>query len=59
VIAVCVAFGAMTAGRPYRAPLPVAGAVAELCRCAGQQFDPMVVAAFCALAAGADWQTAA
>jgi HD-GYP domain-containing protein (c-di-GMP phosphodiesterase class II) len=56
---VCVAFSAMTAERPYRPSRPVAAAVAELCRCAGQQFDPMVVAAFCALADDADWRSAA
>jgi two-component system cell cycle response regulator len=49
VIAVCVAFDAMTAERPYRAALSRDVAVGELCRCAGHQFDPMVVAAFCAL----------
>jgi two-component system, cell cycle response regulator len=48
VIAVCVAYDAMTSARPYREPLPAATAFAELRRCAGQQFDPMVVAAFCA-----------
>jgi two-component system cell cycle response regulator len=51
VIAVCVAFDAMTAERPYRAALARDVAVAELCRGAGHQFDPMVVAAFCALQA--------
>jgi hypothetical protein len=48
VIAVCVAFDAMTSARPYREPLPAATAFDELRRCAGHQFDPMVVAAFCA-----------
>jgi two-component system cell cycle response regulator len=48
VIAVCVAFDAMTSARPYREPLPAATAFEELRRCAGHQFDPMVVAAFCA-----------
>jgi response regulator RpfG family c-di-GMP phosphodiesterase len=48
VIAVCVAYDAMTSPRPYRGPLPAATAFAELRRCAGRQFDPMVVAAFCA-----------
>jgi hypothetical protein len=46
VIAVCVAFDAMTTDRPYRPALITAAAIAELCRCAGHQFDPMVVAAF-------------
>jgi two-component system, cell cycle response regulator len=48
VIAVCVAYDAMTSPRPYREALPTATAFEELCRCAGRQFDPMVVAAFCA-----------
>lgn len=48
IIAVCVAFEAMTSARPYRAPLPIATAFEELCRGAGHQFDPVVVAAFCA-----------
>jgi two-component system cell cycle response regulator len=48
VIAVCVAYDAMTSARPYREALPAATAFEELCRCAGRQFDPMVVAAFCA-----------
>jgi two-component system cell cycle response regulator len=48
VIAVCVAYDAMTSPRPYREALPAATAFEELCRCAGRQFDPMVVAAFCA-----------
>jgi hypothetical protein len=46
VIAVCVAFDAMTTDRPYRPALAPVTAVAELCRCAGQQFDPRVVDAF-------------
>ncbi len=48
VIAVCDAFDAMTAVRPYRpTPMSLEGAVAELRRCAGAQFDPHVVEAFC------------
>ena len=49
VIAVCDAFSAMTGGRPYRAALSRADAIAELRRCAGSQFDPGVVAALCEL----------
>ncbi len=48
VIAVCDAFDAMTAVRPYRpTPMSLEGAVNELRRCAGAQFDPRVVEAFC------------
>jgi diguanylate cyclase (GGDEF)-like protein len=47
VVAVCDAFDAMTTERPYRQPIAEDEAIAELHRCAGTQFDPMVVAAFC------------
>ena len=48
ILAVCVAFDAMITDRPYRAAIPVGVALAELRRCAGEQFDPAIVAAFCA-----------
>jgi two-component system, cell cycle response regulator len=47
VVAVCDAFDAMTTDRPYREPISEVAAVEELRRCAGTQFDPMVVEAFC------------
>jgi two-component system cell cycle response regulator len=47
VVAVCDAFDAMTSSRPYRLAIPVQEALAELQACAGTQFDPNVVAAFC------------
>jgi two-component system cell cycle response regulator len=47
IVAVCDAFDAMTTDRPYREAVPEADAIAELRRCAGTQFDPMVVEAFC------------
>jgi two-component system cell cycle response regulator len=43
VIAVCDAFTAMTAPRPYAAQRTIPEAIAELRRCAGSQFDPAVV----------------
>ena len=46
VVAVCDAFDAMTSERPYREPVTEAEATAELRRCAGTQFDPMVVEGF-------------
>jgi diguanylate cyclase (GGDEF)-like protein len=46
VIAVCDAFDAMIATRPYSAPKTPTEALAELHRCAGAQFDPAVVTVF-------------
>ena len=47
IVSVCDAFDAMTTERPYREPIPEAEAIDELRRCAGTQFDPLVVEAFC------------
>jgi HD-GYP domain-containing protein (c-di-GMP phosphodiesterase class II) len=49
IIAVCIAYDAMISDRPYRPALPTRAAIAEICRCAGRQFDPRVVDAFCAV----------
>lgn len=46
IIAVADAFDAMTSDRPYRKALSFEAAFAELKRCAGQQFDPQLVALF-------------
>jgi HD-GYP domain-containing protein (c-di-GMP phosphodiesterase class II) len=43
IIAACDAYNAMTTTRPYRRALEPADAAAELVRCAGSQFDPVVV----------------
>ena len=51
IVAVCDAYDAMTSARPYQRRIPHARALAELRRCAGTQFDPRVVEAFCAVAA--------
>jgi two-component system, cell cycle response regulator len=49
IIGVCDAYDAMTSERPYRpTPMSPEGAIAELRRSAGTQFDPHVVDAFCA-----------
>jgi diguanylate cyclase (GGDEF)-like protein len=48
IIAVCDAYEAMTTDRPYRSAMPPGEAVRELRSCAGAQFDPEVVDAFCA-----------
>ncbi|MEA2307678.1 MAG: hypothetical protein QOH43_4958 [Solirubrobacteraceae bacterium] len=49
IVAVCDAYDAMVSARPYQHALPEAQALAELCRCAGGQFDPAVVQAFVAV----------
>jgi HD-GYP domain-containing protein (c-di-GMP phosphodiesterase class II) len=46
IVAVVDAFDAMISVRPYRPPLPISTAIAELDRGAGTQFDPGVVRAF-------------
>jgi putative nucleotidyltransferase with HDIG domain len=61
IVSACDAYNAMTTDRSYRRALPVADAVAELERCAGSQFDPVVVAALVDVALAAaprepDWQ---
>jgi diguanylate cyclase (GGDEF)-like protein len=48
IVAVADAYAAMTAGRPYRAARTPEQAIEELRRCAGSQFDPAVVEAWCA-----------
>ena len=50
IISVCDAFDAMLTERPYQARRSTSAALAELGRCAGTQFDPAVVRAFCAVA---------
>jgi diguanylate cyclase (GGDEF)-like protein len=47
IVAVADAFDAMTSPRPYSTPRMPDAALAELRRCAGKQFDPQVVEAFC------------
>lgn len=49
IIAVADAHDAMTARRPYGAPLSRADANRELARCAGTHFDPQVVQAWMAM----------
>jgi two-component system, cell cycle response regulator len=47
IVSVCDAFDAMMMSRPYRAAMTVEQALEELKTCAGTQFDPTVVDAFC------------
>jgi diguanylate cyclase (GGDEF)-like protein len=49
IIAVCDAYHAMTTNRTYRPAMPVDEALDELMRCAGTQFDPLVVERFAAV----------
>jgi diguanylate cyclase (GGDEF)-like protein len=51
IVFVCDAFEAMTTERPYRSARTINSALAELERCSGTQFDPLVVAAFAELLA--------
>jgi response regulator RpfG family c-di-GMP phosphodiesterase len=51
IVAVADAFDAMTAHRSYSTPRTTEAALAELRRCSGAQFDPMVVEAFIAVLA--------
>jgi len=48
IIAVAVAFAAMTSPRPHRPAMGIEEAAIELRRCAGSQFDPGVVEALAA-----------
>ncbi len=52
IVAVCDAFDAMTRPRSYRRSISVTAALDELQECAGTQFDPGVVTAFCELLDG-------
>jgi diguanylate cyclase (GGDEF)-like protein len=49
IVAICDAFDAMTTNRAYRQAMAPESALLELRRCAGSQFDPIVVEAFCAV----------
>jgi two-component system, cell cycle response regulator len=51
IVSVCDAYDAMTTDRPYKRAMTPEDALAELQRCAGTQFDPAVVAAFCRVSA--------
>jgi two-component system cell cycle response regulator len=51
IVSVCDAYDAMTSDRPYQRRLGHDEALVELHRCAGTQFDPAVVEAFCRVSA--------
>jgi len=46
ILAVADAFDAMMSDRPYRSAMSLTDIVEEIKRCAGTQFDPVIVAAF-------------
>jgi diguanylate cyclase (GGDEF)-like protein/PAS domain S-box-containing protein len=47
ILAIADAYDAMTNDRPYRKAMDPQTAIAELKRCAGTQFDPVLVPKFC------------
>jgi len=49
ILAIVDAYDAMTSDRPYRKAISREQAIAELKRCAGTQFDPVLVEQFCNL----------
>jgi putative nucleotidyltransferase with HDIG domain len=59
VIAVADAFDSMTSTRSYRGARSVEEAVAELRKCSGMQFDPVLVDAFIAALGRARWESQA
>ncbi|WP_327295330.1 HD-GYP domain-containing protein [Streptomyces sp. NBC_01197] len=58
VVAIADAFDAMTSTRSYRRARPVDAALRELLRCAGTQFDPLMVQAFVRALARNGWHPA-
>ncbi|WP_055700423.1 MULTISPECIES: HD-GYP domain-containing protein [Streptomyces] len=57
VVAVADAFDAMTSTRSYRRARPVPVALEELDRCAGAQFDPLMVSALARALAREGWHS--
>jgi HD-GYP domain-containing protein (c-di-GMP phosphodiesterase class II) len=56
VIAVADAFDSMTSNRSYRGARSLEEAVAELRKCSGMQFDPVLVDAFIAALSQEHWE---
>jgi response regulator RpfG family c-di-GMP phosphodiesterase len=59
VIGVCAAFVAMMRHRAFSDAITIEEALAELRRCSGTQFHPLVVTTFCAMVESPGWQLAA
>jgi hypothetical protein len=56
IISVADAFDVMTSARSYKRPISATAARAELERCAGTQFDPLVVRAMMTISLGSLWR---
>jgi HD-GYP domain-containing protein (c-di-GMP phosphodiesterase class II) len=56
IVSTCDAFNAMTTTRSYRRALPLETAIAELRRCSGTQFDPVVVEALLDVIGAPGWE---
>src|SRR4030042_368585 len=56
IVAVADSFDAMTSDRPYRAAMSIDQGIAEIKRCAGREFDPIVVTAFLRVPMCVRWQ---
>jgi len=52
ILAIADAFDAMTSDRPYRKAMTRSEALAEIKRCAGSQFDPILADIFCECGCG-------
>jgi hypothetical protein len=57
IVAVADSYEVMTAPRPYKRPMSVSAARAELVRVAGTQLDPVIVRAFLNVSVGRLWRT--
>jgi HD-GYP domain-containing protein (c-di-GMP phosphodiesterase class II) len=54
ILAIADAYDAMTNDRPYRKAMPHDKTIEELKRCAGTQFDPVLIEKFCEIMGACD-----